>query len=170
LRNPNLYEKMKYFLIGHELNHALDENRSIFLALEDQKNINAVAIAIIVGVAVLVLSLGLIPFVTLPVILGLASFGVVLLATSCISIRYGFGKCIEIEKKCDMGAVNALKDASGGIYYFENSCLKNLHRREKDPSLSNDVDEKGNYLCDFSHPHLTTRIEYLQKWQSEQAK
>jgi hypothetical protein len=169
LRNPDLFEKMKDFLIGHELNHAADENRSVFMALENQEYTELLTIGVIIGAAILLLSLGLIPFVSLPIVLSLAALGVTMFGASFITLRHGLAKCVEIEEKCDMGAVKTLKDANGGIYHFENSCLTRLNLRKNKSSGFQHIDEKGNNIHDHWHPHSSTRIAYLKQWQTEQS-
>jgi len=74
---------------------------------------------------------------------------------------------LEIEKNCDLGAINALKDASGAIYDFETNRQLNLTEKANHPTLP--IDDQGNCIYHVRHPLMTSRIAYCREWQNKNA-
>lgn len=165
LRDPMLFDKCKEFLIGHELCHALENNQSAFLWLEEGNRITYVAGTGVLG-GLAFCGLGLVFSRTLRG-LSLAGIGAMLSAATIALTRFGLSKCHEIEKNCDLGAIDALNDASGSIYYFET--IRQLCLAEKARNASLPCDDQGNFLNDPSHPYLTSRIAYCRQWQNKEA-
>lgn len=152
LRDPDLFEKSKDFILGHELGHMLYNNeRKLFLGV------------ITVGIIALCLSLLAIPFVNLAIGLIGATIAIVIVAA-------GFSRLpslppIEQEKQADRESFAMLGDVRGGIYYFETELMVNrrLHSLEE----SSKFDEKGNHRHYTTHPRLTDRVAYLHAWQEQ---
>lgn len=165
LRDPLLFEKSKEHVIAHELCHGLNKNQSLFIFLETKFN-SLPAIGILSGLALCGAGMVFAPFTSLPIGLSLIGSGVALTAATTALTYFGFSKCCAIEKKCDLGAVKALKDARGAIYHFEMIRQLNLCEKAKNPSLP--IDDTGNCIYDVYHPFLTSRISYCREWQDEQ--
>ena len=165
LRDPVLFEKTKAHTIGHELCHALEENQTVFHWKFPGRMTYVPRIGILGGLSLCGLGLIFAPLISLRVGLSLAGFGAALGIATIALYRFGLSKCREIEKKCDLRAINVLKDASGAIYLFETMRQILLEERSRDLSLP--IDRDGNYLNDLEHPDLTSRVLYSLEWQTK---
>ncbi len=165
LRDPILFEKTKAHTIGHELCHALEENESVFQWNFPGRMTYVPKIGILGGLSLFGLGLVFAPLISLRVGLSLAGFGAALGTATIALYRFGLSKCREIEKKCDLRAINVLKDANGAFYLFETMRQVLLAERSRDPSLP--IDKNGNYLNDLEHPDLCSRVQYCLEWQAK---
>ncbi len=151
LRDRDLFEKSKDFILGHELGHMVYNNERKF------------SLGVITaGIIALCLSLLAIPFLNLFV--GLIGAGIAIVILSAGIRRLPSLSPVEQEKQADCEALSKLKDARGGIYYFDTELKVNqrLH------SLGEpDFDANGNRLHNTTHPALTDRLDYLSRWQKE---
>lgn len=173
LRDRDLFEKQKDFIIAHEICHTLVENLNplLYFATDRMGEVSAFTLKIGLGIytSLLLVSLGIIssahwPLIFTSTIIGLAVIGVLrLVYWHSLRIRQ------QIEENCDMQAVRALNDARGGIYYFQNEIAAHIVLRRSIPSLASAIDHRGNALEDRYHPPLTARVAYLQQWQNQHA-
>lgn len=169
LRDRDLFEKSKDFILAHELahlNHSQVEEGK-FYSENMQRSVSAGGL--IGGILLLILALSLIPYVPIAVSLVAGGIGVALCSLPLLRGRSEPARSVcsvAEEKLADMDAVEALQDARGGIYRFETFRLHYLGVRESNPSARNRVDALGNNLEDRDHPPLTERIAYLRQWQA----
>lgn len=169
LRDPSLYEKSRDFIIGHEMAHLahsleMDKTSSIQDILE-----TLCFAGIVTGILFLFLAVAFLPFVTVSVTLTIAGVAIAISGISCIAWFNRAAKPpapsdVEEEKNADLDSVKALKDASGGVYYFETSRQHNLAIRLTNSERRNRIDAQGNNLGDKKHPPLSDRIAYLRQW------
>jgi hypothetical protein len=172
MRDQNLYEKCKDFTLCHELshlNHSQIQQRTYYLnGIQEIISVSGV----IGGILLLFLAVAIIPFVELTVTLVVSGIAT---TVSILAILAWLNKAeptsspsaIEEEKHADLDAIEALQDASGGIYLFETHRQQNQAIRRSHPTKILYIDEHGNNLKDKNHPPLTERIAYLRQWQSQ---
>ena len=166
VRDQNLYEKSKDFVLNHELSH-LTNSQIRGRHLSQMKEAIPIA-GIIGGILLLFFAVSIIPFVHLAVTLAVAGISVTITLVGGLIYwvkAHSTQEIIEEEKSADMDASRILQDATGGIYLFETFRHQNLATRRSDPTVK--IDANGNNLRDKEHPPLTERIAYLKAWQAQ---
>jgi hypothetical protein len=164
MHDPDLYEKSKDFVLGHELAH-LDHDQT-------QLQASLSLLGITGGIFLFSLALAIIPFVQLTISVTVIAVAVIVSISSVLGWMNKGGlpvslPSVEEEKKCDLDSVKALQDANGGIYWFETYRRHNLAFRRQNSASAQDIDAWGNDLNDKKHPPWTERIAYLREWQSQ---
>ncbi len=170
MRDRDLFEKSKEFTLAHELAHL-----NHFQGREKSFNLHNTQLVVsgagfMGGLLLFVLAVSIFPYVSIAVTL---VFGGIAATVSIAAIVNMLNQstpphnpaAVEEEKLADMDAAEALQDAEGGIYFFENYRSHNLECRASNRSTSQ-IDDLGNNLRDTDHPPLTDRIAYLRQWQA----
>jgi hypothetical protein len=148
-RDPDLNKENIDFTICHELAHCQNLPYLKFLF----------CLLLIICIAALIMVV--LNFLGISIIL----FGIALLTcTQMVHLACLSQGKLE-EKRADLVAVQFLKDARGGIYFFETVRNLNMKLREHHPKLNEIFDEDGNDLKSKDHPPLNVRVAYLQEWQ-----
>ncbi len=174
LRDPELFEKSKDFILGHELahlNHTQVEQSKFY---SDKVQEAVFGGGLIGGILLLVLSVSLLPYIPIVISLVAGGIGLALSIGSCVNALKTPASTSEInavaeEKHADLDSADALQDARGGIYRFDTLRIHHLGIRRTNPSMRDRIDEHGNNIGDTKHPSLTERIAYLRQWQAQRA-
>ncbi len=168
--DPNLYEKSKDFLLAHEVAHLSHAETEGQLIHSHYIQSSLSLLGIVGGVFLLSLAISIIPFVHLTITLTVIAVAVI------VSVSSIFGwmnrqalpvplSSITEEKKADLDAVKALRDANGGIHHFETTRRHYLAVRRHNIASRQVIDDNGNNLKDKEHPPLAERVAYLRQWQ-----
>lgn len=171
MRDPELFEKSKDFILGHELAHLnhtqVEQNK--FYSDKVQEAVSGGGL--IGGILLIVLSVSLLPYIPIVVSLVAGGIGLALSIGSCVNalknpVSPSAVTAVAEEKHADLDSAEALQDARGGIYRFDTLRVHYLGIRQTNPSMRNRIDENGNNVEDTKHPPLTERIAYLRRWQA----
>lgn len=173
LRDPNKYEECKNFVLGHEMaHHAFKQELNEAFLAQDQCDIFGLG-GLVLLIVMYVVAVSIIPLVNVSLTFSL--IGITVMITSAVFLHAHLRPTIpaiadrlENEKQADLSAARALQNAEGGIYYFESHRLHNLALCNGFVERSIHYDILGNAIYDKDHPPLTTRIDYLRAYQSEQ--
>lgn len=163
MKDRDLFEESKAFIIGHETAHLLQEQERIRKGIWQK---TGTVIALLLGVLALVA----IPLVHVGFAVGLGMVAVTVLSISLIQFKEGQGSGsidLECERDADMRAASILNNAEGGIHYFNTKRLYHLKMCEvAASSITCHYDKEGNFLSDTKHPPLSDRVAYLRAWQT----
>lgn len=171
MRDRELFEKSKDFILGHELAHLnytqVEQNKFY----SDKVQEAVFGGGLIGGILLMVLSVSLLPYIPIFVSLVAGGIGLALSIGSCVnalknSSSHSAVTAVAEEKHADLDSADALLDARGGIYRFDTLRIHHLGIRRANPAMRDRIDEHGNYLEDTKHPPLTERIAYLRQWQA----
>lgn len=167
LRDPALYEKAKDFVIGHEMAHLAHFQGRGLERIYQKLSI----VGVMVGIFSLILVVSIAPVVHLTITLCTAGIAIAITGGSALAWFNRAGSvdvsAVEEEKAADLDSAKMLKDASGGIYYFQSTADRQQAVRRSNPLAHTNIDERGNNLKDIEHPPLTERVAYLRQWQAE---
>jgi hypothetical protein len=167
LKDPSQFEKAKDFLLAHELAHLFHSQE-----MWRHQEVGRKAVGGMMTAAVIMLFIVAFCPLIHPVIF-LSGYGVVCIITvasvcTCLKLPWKPTlSAIEQEKEADLDAADTLGDASGGIYWFKNEMVNNLHCRRRFPELARHIDGQGNNTNDKGHPPHSERVAYLSQWQAQ---
>lgn len=173
LRDPDKYEECKNFVLGHEMaHHVFKQELEEVLFAQDQCDFWGLS-GLILILVLFIVSISFIPLFN--AMLTVSSIGLAVTISASIFLHSylrpttpAITDRLENEKQADLTAAKTLQSAEGGIYYFESHRLHNLSICNGFAAKSSDYDLLGNAMFDKDHPLLTTRIDYLRSYQSEQ--
>ena len=167
LRDPILYEKAKDFVIGHEMAHLSHHQERALHRVYEKLSVGGV----MMGIFSLILAVSIAPIVHLTITVCVTGIAIAITGGSALAwfnrAKESDPVAVEEEKAADLDSAKVLKDAAGGIYYFQSSIDHLLAIRRSNPSEHRNIDERGNNLKDKDHPPLTDRVAYLRQWQTE---
>ncbi|MGC2596277.1 MAG: M48 family metalloprotease [Rhabdochlamydiaceae bacterium] len=193
MRDKDGFEQGKEFVLAHEiahLSHGLKKRMLLESATLWTTFIVPALFAVVIAIAFPSL-----PFVALGAI-GVGAFATSCMTAYHFNRTNWIPFWDAEEKKADLDAVKSLQNSQGGVYFFETIRQHNLKARQatvfrkppvfkftdfrrslkersdwgKDMCPFYAIDENGNNRGDKTHPPLTDRIDYLQKWQTEHSR
>lgn len=167
LRNPEMFEKSKDFIFGHELAHLAHSYEGEFAKFLQVASFGGT----LSGILFLFFTVSIAPVVHVGITVAVSGIAFALTIGGIVGVIRNQSapvSGIEEERKADLDAAKMLNNAEGGIYYFQSSIDRHLAIRRSSPTLHRDIDERGNNIEDKDHPLLTERVAYLTQWQREQ--
>jgi hypothetical protein len=171
LRDPEKYAQSRDFIIGHEVAHLSHEQATGVAEMISIAQDSIAAFGVIAPLFALVLIFGFTPLISVGFALTAAGIAFTISATSLVIWLTQKKSApslsdVEQEKKADLDSAKVLRNAQGGIYYFDAVRMHQLRIRHRN-SANTSIDELGNNLGDKKHPPVTERLAYLNQWQLE---